>query len=356
MIDFLKDEISSWDYIIEMNKKNGFPVVMYGMGNGADRIIQRLKGNGVSVDEFIASDDFVRGQSFHGKRVKRLDEIENEYNDFIVVIAFGTQRVEVINNIKQIAMKHKVVVPTVPVFGEDIFDNDFISRNEEEILKALELFDEEKSRFVYQNIVKFNYSGKLDYLFAAESDKSEVYNNILCLGEEENYLDLGAYRGDTVDEFIKFTNGSYGSITALEPDAKTHKKLAEHCAALKNFRAINAAVWSENRELFFDKKGGRMSSVAEHGEIIKALSVDGLSGEIDFSYIKADVEGCEHKAIIGAEKTLMHIKPKLNFALYHRSEDIFSLPLLIKNIQPNYKFFIRHHPYIPAWDTNLYCV
>lgn len=356
MIDFLKNEISSWDYIMEMNKTIGLPVVMYGMGNGADRIIKRLERNGVSVNEFIASDNFVRGQSFHGKRVKRLDEIESEYSSFLVVIAFGTQRDDVIDNINRIAMKHKVIVPTVPVFGENIFDDDFISKHEEEILKVLEFFDEEKSISVFKNIVKFNYSGKLEYLFAAESDKSEVYNNILCPGENERFLDLGAYRGDTVDEFLNFTGGNYKSITALEPDTKTFRKLTEHCAALKNFTAINAAAWSDNRELFFDKKGGRMSAVAKTGEKINAISVDSLNDKIGFSYIKADVEGCEYNAIIGAEKTLRRSKPKLNFALYHRSEDIFSLPLLIKDIQPEYKFFIRHHPYIPAWDTNLYCV
>ncbi len=55
------------------------------------------------------------------------------------------------------------------------------------------------------------------------------------------------------------------------------------------------------------------------------------------------------------EKTLRLFAPKLNLAAYHRFEDIFRLPLLIKKLNPDYQIYLRHHPYIPAWDTNLYC-
>ena len=74
------------------------------------------------------------------------------------------------------------------------------------------------------------------------------------------------------------------------------------------------------------------------------------------SYIKMDVEGAEKEAIDGAKITLKNQKPKLNIALYHRSSDIYEIPLQIAQINPDYKFHIRRHPYIPCWDMNLYCV
>ena len=58
--------------------------------------------------------------------------------------------------------------------------------------------------------------------------------------------------------------------------------------------------------------------------------------------------------IKGGIDTLRRDKPKLNIALYHRSEDIFKLPLMIKKIQPEYNIFMRQHPHIPSWDLNLY--
>lgn len=352
MIELLKDEIPSWEYI----KQSGLPVVIYGMGNGADVIISRLEEYGVFITDIFASDDFVRGQSFHGKRVKRLSEIEQELDEFIVIVAFGTQIPEVIENIKSIAKKHTVIVPTVPVFGNSFFDRAFVSRNSDSLQAAYELFKEEKSRAVFENIVKFCYTGRLEYLFASESKKDEVFENVLKLGSNEDYIDLGAYRGDTVDEFLKYSGGSYNSITALEPDNKTYKKLLEHCGGLERFTAINAAVWSGDGEIFFDKKGGRMSAVSDTGVKIKAVSVDSLFSGKAVSYIKADVEGCEYEMLLGAQDTIRRYKPKLNIALYHRGEDIFKLPLMIKSLRPDYKLYLRHHPYVPAWDTNLYCI
>lgn len=74
------------------------------------------------------------------------------------------------------------------------------------------------------------------------------------------------------------------------------------------------------------------------------------------TYLKMDVEGAEREAIAGAEKTIRQYAPKLNVAAYHRSEDFFQLPLLIHALQPNYRLYLRHHPYVPAWDTNLYAI
>lgn len=350
MIDFLKNELSAWEYL----KSLKLPIMMYGMGNGADSICAKLEAEGLDVSEYFASDDFVRGQSFHGKRVKKLSDIEAEYDNFVIVIAFGTQLFNVMDRIKSIANRHTVIVPTMPVYGNNIFDKKFVNEHEDDILKVCELFEEEISKNIYRDIIKFQFTGKLEYLISCESSKDEAYQNILNLGDNESYLDLGAYRGDTVDEFLKYTNGNYENITALEPDPKSFKKLVEHCQNLHDFTACNAAVWSENCEIFFDKKGGRMSSASKCGVPISAITIDSLNQP--FTYIKMDVEGSEKCAILGGINTIEKYKPKLNIALYHRGEDIFTLPLLIHKIQPGYKLFIRHHPYIPAWDTNLYCI
>ena len=72
------------------------------------------------------------------------------------------------------------------------------------------------------------------------------------------------------------------------------------------------------------------------------------------TYLKMDVEGAEREAIAGARQTIKRERPKLNIAAYHRSEDFFELPLLIHSLCADYALYLRHHPYVPAWDTNLY--
>ena len=63
----------------------------------------------------------------------------------------------------------------------------------------------------------------------------------------------------------------------------------------------------------------------------------------------APLEECEAEAI---EKNY----PALLVSLYHRSEDIFELPLILHEKYPDYKFYMRRREYIPAWDTVLLAV
>ena len=89
---------------------------------------------------------------------------------------------------------------------------------------------------------------------------------------------------------------------------------------------------------------------------VEAQSLDNLLGGERVDYIKFDVEGAEKEAISGALETIGTHRPALMISLYHRSEDIFELPLMIHERFPDYKFYIRRREYIPAWDTVLIAV
>ena len=114
-------------------------------------------------------------------------------------------------------------------------------------------------------------------------------------------------------------------------------------------------AYSKNTFLNFNNKAGRNSAIADKGTSTRVAAVDSVLCGMAASYIKSDVEGADYETLLGMKNTLKMFKPKLNFSAYHRFEDIFRLPILIKELNPNYKIFLRHHPYIPAWDTNLYC-
>ena len=88
--------------------------------------------------------------------------------------------------------------------------------------------------------------------------------------------------------------------------------------------------------------------------MVAARSVDSILGKRSATIIKMDVEGFEREAIWGSAINIAHNTPKMMVSLYHRNEDIFELPLLIKKLNPAYKLYIRHQLYIPAWETNLY--
>lgn len=344
------------DYIWNYLKNTNLPIVLYGMGDGADKVLSAFEKYDIKASAVMASDDFVRGQSFRGFTVKKLSKIESKYSDFIIALCFATQLPGVMQNIFEIAKKHKVIVPSVPAFGDVLFDEEFVTKNAESISNARNLLADDLSKKVFDNTLEFYKTGELSLLDNITTDKDEAFS-ILSLGENETYVDLGAYNGDTIDEFLHYTNGKYKHIIALEPNAKNYSKLQAHCSEMERLELWQLGAYSHNTTLCFNNKAGRNSAiVAESTTKTPVAAVDTILCGRATTYMKADVEGADFETILGMKNTLKMFKPKLNFSAYHRFEDIFRLPLLISGINPEYKIYLRHHPYIPAWDTNLYCI
>ena len=250
-------------------------------------------------------------------------------------------------------LRHPLLIPDVPVYGDQLFDYSFVRQHESELEKAYTLLADETSRQVFQSVLEYKLTGKLTPLLAATSSKTEVFDRLIPMNHDEHYLDLGAYRGDTVAEFLSACGGQYTSITALEPDPRTFKKLVAYTSTLENTLALPYGVSDRNEMAYMQTGRGRGTNRGGNTPI-QMVSIDELT--IPFSYIKMDVEGSEAAALHGGTYTLKTYKPKLNVACYHRSEDLYRLPLLIHKLQPDYKIYMRRHPCLPCWDLNLYCI
>ena len=71
-------------------KEAKLPIVLYGMGDGADRILAALAAHGLQATGVFASDEFVRGQVFRGFPVLRYEEAKRRFGRMLVLLAFGT--------------------------------------------------------------------------------------------------------------------------------------------------------------------------------------------------------------------------------------------------------------------------
>lgn len=363
---FFLDDITTdlWEYLQGCGKK----IVLYGMGDGAEKIKAVLDERGVEVSDVMASDDFVRGQSFLGYRVKKLSEIEAEHGDgFVILVCFGTQIPEVAEHIYKIAETHELYAPNVPVVGDGLFDLEYARANKSELEKVYKMLADEQSRKVFECVIRYKLSGDIKYLRECETPSDEKFD-LLNIGTEETVVDLGAYDGDTLVEFLNGTSMQFKKLYAMEPDNRNYRKLKRRLYMIGSalLEAYNVGAWDEDTTITFNMRAGRSSAAStgntsNHGRTaryrdIKMMKTDTMLRGEPATYIKMDVEGAEENAIKGARETITAYKPKLNVAVYHRNEDMFRLPLLIAEMNKKYKFYLRHHPYIPDWDTNLYCI
>ncbi len=357
---FFLDSIDSclWDYLAETDKK----IVLYGMGDGAEKIRAVLDSIGVAVDDIMASDEFVRGHSFMGIRVKKLSEIEEFYGDsFIILVCFGTQLPDVMDRIYAMAEKHELYAPNVPVVGDGLFTLDYAREHYKELKTVYDMLADEQSKLVFENVIRYKLSGDIMLLKQCETPREEMYD-LLKVGAEEIYVDLGAYNGDTLVEFLNETSMRFRKLYAMEPDHKNYEKLKRRLYMIGSglLEAYNCGAWDSETTMMFSMRAGRSSKVdsgtVKRGREVRMMSVDHMLQGGEATIIKYDVEGSEQQAINGSRQTMQSFRPRLNVALYHRNEDMFAIPLQIASINKRYKLYLRHHAYVPDWDTNLYCI
>ncbi len=340
-----------WDRIAEDER----PKVIYGMGNGADKLFERLEKYNVKPAEVFASDGFVRGHCFKGYKVKSFSEIKSDYKDFLILLSFASNRSEVIEMISKIDSEYSMLIPDMPVAGKDYFDKEFYNAHYNEIIRAYDSLADEASKNAFASLINYKLSGEAEYLFSAFSDVSDIYTllpeNINCA------IDAGAYNGDTVRELLSYRK-SLSKIYAIEPDRRNFKKLskfAEENLLSETVNAVNAAAWSSDEAGTFSGSGNRNSSVdstvsyESRREEVPLMRIDSIANE-KVDYIKLDVEGAEREALIGAKGVIERDNPAILISAYHRSEDIFSLINYMKDNHPEYSLYLRRTLCFPAWE------
>lgn len=363
MLTFVKETTTVWEKLKSTTK----PIVLYGMGNGADKILDWCNKNSVKVQEVFASDAFVRGQSFRGFTVLKYSDIVEKYDDFLIVLAFATESPIVLPQFYELSTKHEFVAPHLALFeGDEMVTKEWLEKYETRLQTTYNNLADNKSKEVFADLINYKISGNINYLKSAETSRRSDLVELIQLdsspSSKEVYLDLGAYNGDTIEEFLELTDNNYHKIIALEPDTKNFKKLKKNVETnqIANTILINKGIWNENTTLFFSNSGGRQSTLVDATKLeVDVTTINTICKEAQLdepiTFIKMDVEGAEIEALTGGDIFIAKDKPKLFIAAYHRDNDLFLLPELITKLA-DYNIYLRKHPYIPAWEINYICI
>lgn len=175
--------------------------------------------------------------------------------------------------------------------------------------------------------------------------------------ENEVFVDCGAYIGDTLANYINTYGRNYNKYYAYEMNENClntlNKTISEN--NIENVIVKNYGVGEENSTLFIDENESATKISDDGSKEVKVIKLDEDLDSIP-TYIKMDIEGYEEKAILGSQYLIKTYKPKLAISVYHGYDDLWKLPQLINEINPNYKFYLRHHGgnLVPT-EFILYC-
>lgn len=217
--------------------------------------------------------------------------------------------------------------------------------NLDKIKMVYEMLDDEESKKVLNARMNLIRTANWSSLESVDISKKQYFQkDIFEFNDKEIFLDLGALNGDTILEFAKTVNYSYKKIIAFEPENENYKDMINNLSKnnIKNVKIYNLGTWSEKAVLNFSTTG--CPHLTDSGECkINVDSLDNLFLDVPITFIKMDIEGAEKETLLGAKEVIKKYKPKLAVCVYHKTNDIYEIPILIKSLVPKYKIYLRHH-------------
>ena len=224
-----------------------------------------------------------------------------------------------------------------------------------------ELFDDELSKSTFIGYLMARLSGNRKYLYPFFATPDNEYFSLHKDGDgfhlmnNEHFVDVGAYTGDTIYKFLTCCNFSYEGIDAFEPDTKNFYQL-RHVKFIDplNIKLHNKGVGEKNEVINFNHLGlsgfDPNSSIKNHAEIAFVTLDDAVE---KMTLLKVDVEGTEDLVINGGKNLIISNKPRIAAACYHHSDNLLKILKSILELDVGYKFKLRHYSsYIG--DTCLY--
>lgn len=292
----------------------------------------------------------------------RIADISKEYE--LVIFGGGGRGIEFLELMSQLSFKcivdnnpKREEISGIPQLAYSAWMKENKHTDEYIVITSVRYFDEmylqlrndgiPEERII--NLGKILFEVKQDQYFDLEYMKPN---------KEETFVDLGCYDGMTSINFLKWCNDSkLAGIIAFEPDETNIQKCTYNFEQNHaRYRLIRKGIWNKEGKLSFTGTGKEDSHVCLKGDnVIDVTSLDAELINEKVTFIKMDIEGAEKNALLGAERMIKKFKPKLAISVYHRWEDIYDLPEIILNYDPQYTFYLRHYCINPA-ETVLYAL
>lgn len=166
--------------------------------------------------------------------------------------------------------------------------------------------------------------------------------------EGDILVDVGAFTGDSIAEYVNTYGRNYRKIYAYEISLNSYIELRKNVAQWKlhNIEPRRKGAGAVHGEMFLavnseDTSANQLRRDGSDQERVEVVSLDEDIEELTF--LKMDIEGAEQEALLGSERLIRSLHPKLAICVYHGYEDIWKIPLMIDGMYPEYQFYLRHY-------------
>lgn len=389
--DFISTLFNKKDYELI---KNGEKVIVYGAGSAGGEICDVLQLHGIDVEFFCDKSTELTGKRLRDRPILSTKTLTEAYKERVIVIGVQKYKKEIFDFLRNNGFKRIAIIESDEQFYYYLqfprWKNSLekLYRDESLITKGYQLLEDQMSQEIFLKRLSIlasyaDYSSYKEYCklsqfpsslpiekkkFASNFENEMYFNNELVkLQNLNNLVDCGAFDGDSLLQWkiqMKKENLAEGKAYCFEPDEANFKNLQANVKGYKNVEIFNLGVWNSETTLEFASSETTFvteSCVVEQSDdkvirntgntYIKANSIDNVIYPEKIDVIKMDVEGSEANALIGAKKTIQKWHPQLIISAYHKSGDLYNLPILIKELCPQYKLYLRQYSF--SWSETV---
>ena len=345
-------------------------VLIYGAGHTGRVVAHALTANGMRIRAFLDR-SAQPGQTLNGIPILTPETACDLLNIPVIIAVFNPNRsaryTDIEHALRIIGFSTVTSLERFhisrPSFLPDIYwltAPAFYRQHEAELHAVDALWADTRSRDLYHALLCFRLTGDETHLPDADPfEEQYIPADITFPDIEHNFMDIGAFDGDTLEAFR--TKGiRLNKVLAFEPDMANFTKLChrvEKCGPYaKETILIPSGIGSACERLCFSDDASAGSSMNEvGGASIPVIAIDAAITGFSPTYIKMDIEGAEESALNGMKQTILRDRPILAISAYHRPQDLFAFPLLLKVWGYNADFHLRLYAE-HTLDTVLYAV
>ncbi len=238
----------------------------------------------------------------------------------------------------------------------------FLKENVKELKKFYTNLSDYRSKKTFYAIVNNWYNYDLKNLGEViEKYFSHYFDlDIIPICKNEVFVDLGAYTGDTIEEFINtYGDESYKKIYAYEITDDSMHALKENLYSYSRIIYAKKAVMDfvGNGSIIAHEISTSSNQVLneEEGDLLITTLDEDIKEKI--TILKMDIEGSEIHALKGSEKHLIEDHPTLIISIYHGYDDFLRIWKYINSLEIHYKYYLRYYggPIFPT-EIVLYAV
>lgn len=356
-------------------------IYLYGNGTYADKIMNILERYSITIQAVVVSKEYYTDTAFRNHSVICYEELLRQTDLLVVVAGFD---ILVHKDLTNKLIEERKIKKIYELFGFNKFiyngysflhpkicfvDNyqgvltrnltyDYYINNKALFEQTYDWLEDDKSKAVMEAYLKghielASFSMRKFWTFQC-MDNQYFSEDIVKLGNNETFVDCGAFKGDTLENFNRRVE-SFKRYYAFEPDARHFHDLHETMKKAKGeVIHVPLGAWDKRDTLSFSTGesssacGQIINSVGKEHKIIEVDAIDHIIADDDIvSILKMDIEGSELKALMGACKTIVRCKPLLAICVYHKREDLITIPQYIKQLVKGYHFYLRSYmPYV----------